>query len=413
MTPATVSQPPSRLAQLAEGIPRSFWALLLGTFITKAGSFIMPLLFVYLTQVRHLELPIAGAITALYGLGSLFGSLIGGIAADRFGRRLTMLVSLVVGASFLLLISISQDLVFLGLATFFTALTADAYRPASQALVADVVPEQHRMKAFGMQYWAINLGFAIASVIGGYMARRNFGVLFIADAATTLALAVVIFLAVPESRPARPVEVASEPAKEGHALTPFFDRAYAPFLLLNFLVALLFFQHLSALPDDMLAKGLTTEEFGVAMSTNGVLIVLLQPLVLKWSERKPYAQVLAIAAALTGVGFGLTALATTLPLYALTVAVWTLGEILFAPVNATLVAKLSPTHLRGRYQGAFTLTWSLASMVAPLLSSSLLPVIGHRALWLGCLAIGLGCAAAHLTWSARLLGNAPSKSATA
>jgi MFS family permease len=173
--------------------------------------------------------------------------------------------------------------------------------------------------------------------------------------------------------------------------------------VLNFLIALLFFQHLSALPDDMRIKGLTTEEFGWSMAANGIAIVLLQPMATKWATPISQARVLALAAALTGLGFGLTTFASTLPAYVMTVVVWTLGEILFAPVNASIVAELSPTHLRGRYQSAFTLTWSLASMLAPLISSALIPVVGHRALWLGCLAIGLFVAGAHLTWSERTL----------
>lgn len=403
MTAATVTGT-SRLSQLTEGLPRPYWALLIGTFITKAGAFVMPLLFVYLTQVRGIALPVAGAITSLYGLGSLLGSLAGGVLADRLGRRATMLGSLVIGASFLLVLGVATELWQLAIATLLTGATSDAFRPASQALLADLVPPQHRMKAFGMQYWAINLGFALASVIGGYMANRNFSALFLADAATTFVLALIVWRAIPETRPA-PTSHAQAP---GHLLTPFVDRRYAPFLLLNFLVALLFFQHLSALPDDMKSKGFTTEEFGWSMATNGVLIVLFQPLVTRWVSGVPFPRILAIAAALTGIGFGLTALAASLPAYVLTVAVWTLGEILFAPVNASIVAELSPPHLRGRYQGAFTITWSAASMAAPLLGSSLIPVIGHRALWLGCLAIGLLVSVAHLTWSRHRLPRAAS-----
>lgn len=303
------------------------------------------------------------------------------------------------------MLGLATELWQLAIATLLTGLTADAFRPASQALLADLVAPQHRMKAFGMQYWAINLGFALASVIGGYMAKRNFGALFIADAATTFVLAAIVWRLIPETRPAAP-PASDTPQKPGHLLTPFLDPRYAPFLLLNFLVALLFFQHLSALPDDMKAKGLTTEEFGWSMATNGVLIVLFQPLVTRWMAGISQARILAAAAALTGVGFGLTTFASSLPAYVLSVAVWTLGEILFAPVNASIVAELSPTHLRGRYQGAFTITWSGASMAAPLLGASLIPLVGHRALWLGCLGIGLAVALAHLTWSARALPKA-------
>ncbi len=397
MSTATVPAP-SRFAQLAEGIPRAFWALLLGTFITKAGSFVMPLLFVYLTQARGLTLPVAGAITSLYGLGALGGSMIGGSMADRFGRRVTMLTSLLVGAAFLLVLGVATELWQLALGTFLTALASDAYRPASMALAADIVPPRHRMKAFGMQYWAINLGFAFASVVGGYMATRNFGALFLGDAATTLVLAFIVWKAVPESRPPD----VSTP-REGHLLTPFTDPRYATFLFLNFLIAILFFLHLSALPDDMRLKGLTTEAFGWSLATNGLLIVLLQPLATRWSAGIEPARLLAVAAALTGLGFGLTTFATTLPTYILTVAVWTLGEIVFAPVNASIVAAVSPEHLRGRYQGAFTITWSLAAMASPLLSTALIPVIGHRALWLSCFVIGAGVAVGHLTHSARTL----------
>lgn len=399
MTPATVTLP-RRFAQLAEGLPRPFWALLVGTFITKAGSFVMPLLFVYLTQARGLPLPVGGAITSLFGLGSLIGSFLGGVMADRLGRRFTMLASLLVGAAFLLVLGLSEELWQLAVATFLMGLTGDAYRPASQALAADLVPPAHRMKAFGLQYWAINLGFAVASVIGGYMAKRNFGALFIGDAVTTLILALIIWRSIPETRPALP---AAGLPHDGSALTPFLDARYAPFLFLNFLVALLFFQHLSSLPDDMMTKGLTTEDFGWAIATNGLLIVLVQPFATRWAAGFAQARVLALAAALTGIGFGLTAFATTLPTFALTVAVWTAGEILFAPVNASIVAQLSPDHLRGRYQGAFTITWSLAAMASPLLGSALLPIIGHQALWFGCAGIGLATAVMHLALSARAL----------
>ncbi len=402
MPPAIVSGS-NRFALLVEGIPRPFWALLIGTFITRAGSFVMPLLFVYLTQARGLALPLAGAITSLYGLGALIGSFIGGAMADRFGRRATMLTSLLLGSAFLLVLGLAQEIWQLAVATFLTSVSADAYRPASQAMVADIVPPQHRLKAFGLQYWAINLGFGIAAVVGGYMATRNFSALFLADALTTVILAFIVWREVPESRPvlSRAPETPKEQVKA--AFSPFWDRRYATFLVLNFFIALLFFQHLSALPDDMKSKGLTTQDFGLSVATNGLLIVLLQPFATQWAARFTQARTLALAAALTGIGFGATHFASSLPTYALTIAIWTLGEILFSPVNSEIVATLSPTHLRGRYQGAFTITWSLAAMIAPLVGTTVIAMAGHRTLWIGCFGVGLGVALAHLTLSARTL----------
>ena len=46
-------------------------------------------------------------------------------------------------------------------------------------------------------------------------------------------------------------------------------------------------------------------------------------------------------------------------------------------------------------------------MASPLLGSSLIPLIGHRALWLGWFVVGLAVAVAHLTVSARALPKEP------
>ena len=397
MRSATV--PTTRFAQLAQGIPRPFWALLVGTFITRAGSFVMPLLFVYLTQRRGLELPIAGGIVALYGLGALLGSVLGGALADRYGRRFTMLASYLTGATFLLLLGVADALPTIALSTFVFALASDMSRPATLALMADIIPSEHRLKAFSMIYWVINLGVSFAAVIGGYMATRNFAVLFIGDAVSTLLLALIIWRFVPETRP----QAVKHEAKAGSLLTPFVDRRFAPFLVLNLMVATVFFLHLSVQPDDMTHKGLSTEDYGLSIATNGELIVLLHPFLPRLQAGWRHAHALALASLLTGVGFALNTWASTLPAYVGAVAVWTLGEILFAPVNSTVVAQLSPENLRGRYQGSFTLTWGLASMLAPVLGASLIPLIGHRGVWLGGLALGTLAAVGHLTISARVL----------
>lgn len=388
----------TRQKLLTEGIPRAFWALLAGTFVTKAGSFVVPMLFIYLTQARGLSIAAAGTTVSLFGVGSLLGGTMGGVLADRIGRRTTMLASLIVGAGFMLVLGAATTPWQLGAATLFLGLTADAYRPASQALVADIVPPTFRMKAFGLQYWAINLGFSFAAVVGGFMATRHFGLLFLADAATTLVLAAVVWRLIPSSRPTPTVG-----APRTSLLTPFADRVFAPFLLLTFFTAVIFFQHLTSLPEDMRSKGLSSAEFGVALAGNGLLIVLVQPWVMQRVAKVPRARLLAAGAALAGLGFGLTTFASSLGTYMLSVAVWTLGEIIFAPVNGSLVADLSPTHARGRYQGAFTITWSLAFMVSPLLGPRLIEATSLRTFWLATLAMGLVVAGAHLTVTSRLL----------
>lgn len=390
---------------LVAGLPGIFWALWAGLLVTRAGTFVVPMLFVYLTRVQGRSATEAGTVVSLYGFGALVGVLVGGQLADRVGRRFTLLASLLPGAGLMVALGFSHQLWhFLVLAPLVGAV-GEMYRPASQAVVADVVPPALRLKAFAWQYWAVNLGFSVAATLGGYLATRNAQLLFLGDAATTLALAAIVLRFIPETRPASTAQ-----SKPGAWYAPFVDARFAPFLVLNFLLILVFFQHLSVLPMDMAAKGLSPEHYGLVIASNGVLIVLLQPFVTRAVARLPVPATLATAAALVGVGFGATYWATSVAGYVGTIALWTLGEILFAPVNATLVANLSPDEMRGRYQGAFTLTWSLAAMLSPLLGPRLAEATSLGTVWSLCLALGLGIGATHLLFAGRLIQPATSTS---
>lgn len=81
--------------------------------------------------------------------------------------------------------------------------------------------------------------------------------------------------------------------------------------------------------------------------------------------------------------------------YALIVVVWTLGEMVNAPTQSGLVARLAPTHGRGRYQGMYSMSWSVAALVAPLASGVTIDRFGAGWLWAGCAAIGTVAAAGY------------------
>jgi len=99
-------------------------------------------------------------------------------------------------------------------------------------------------------------------------------------------------------------------------------------------------------------------------------------------------RLLVVSSLLAGYGFGLTALAGSVGVFALTVCVWTLGEMINAPTQTGLVVRLSPVQGRGRYQGVYTLSWSLAALVAPLVSGLVIDRFGAEWLWGLCAAVG-------------------------
>jgi MFS family permease len=269
-------------------------------------------------------------------------------------------------------------------AAFTLGLLGDLYRPAVSAAIADVVPPQDRNRAFGLLYWVINVGFAIAIPLGGFVARGGFLILFLADAITTFLYGCFVWFKVPETLAQRTPSRSLLPS-----LVPFRDRIFLAFWMPNLLVAIIFFQMNTALALDMNAHGMGTAEFGTAMAVNGVLIVLVQPFTARLISQWRRSTVLAAGAVFTGVGFGLHSLSFNVPLAMAAVAVWTVGEILGATVNSSMVADLAPAHLRGSYQGAFSMSWGLAACVAPAIGGWVLGNLGGLSLWGGCLVVGL------------------------
>ncbi len=383
------------LQDTAGGLPRTFWYLWGGTLINRLGSFVLVFLAIYLTLERGFSASQAGLVLGLWGVGGAVGTTIGGTLADRWGRRPTLLTAHLGAASMMLALGFARELEMVALGALLLGLFAEAARPAFGAMMIDVVPEKDRLRAFSLNYWAINLGFACAAILAGVAAEAGYLLLFVVDAVTTLATALIIFVKVGETRRPAPVTT-GRPAPVGALRTILSDRVYLGFVTLNLFGALVFLQHISMLPIAMGESGLSPATYGSVIALNGVLIVVGQLFVPRLIKGRSRSHVLALAAVVMGVGFGLTAFAGSAWFYGLTVLIWTVGEMLNSPSNATLIAELSPGELRGRYQGVFSLSWQVAGAVAPVLGGLVREQAGNTTLWLSCAVIGGLMAVAHL-----------------
>jgi MFS family permease len=97
---------------------------------------------------------------------------------------------------------------------------------------------------------------------------------------------------------------------------------------------------------------------------------------------------LILSSLIAGYGFGLTVFADSIAVYALTICVWSLAEIVNAPIQTGLVVRLSPVHGRGRYQGMSSMSWSASALVAPLMGGFVIDRFGAAWLWGTCAVLG-------------------------
>ncbi|MFJ4920895.1 MDR family MFS transporter [Streptomyces sp. NPDC088725] len=385
----SVAGPVRAARESVSGLPRAFWWLWTSSLINRLGAFVATFMALYLTLDRGYSASYAGVVVSLYGLGGVVASLGAGVLTDRLGRRPTMLIAQSAMSASVALLGFVRDPVAIAAVAFLVGMAASASRPAVQAMIADLVRPEDRIRAFSLNYWAINLGFAVSSAAAGFVAQYSYLAGFLGEAAMTLACAVLVFLKVPETRPERMKATAEKPAEPEVRLgTVLRDGRFMSVVGLSFLVALIFQQANVGLPVAMGADGFSSSDYGLVIAANGLLIVLLQIPVTRFIQHRDPRRLLILSSLLAGYGFGLTAFAGPLALYAVAICVWTLAEIVNAPTQTGLVVRLSPVHSRGRYQGMYSMSWAVAGLAAPLLSGYVLDRFGAQWLWGTCAALG-------------------------
>jgi len=376
--------------------PRAVWLLFIGTLINRFGGFVLVFLILYLTR-SGFSAAQAGLAVGAYGVGGIAAALIGGFLADRIGRRGSIALSMVSAAIAIVALERARSFGAIVGLTALTGLTAEAYRPAASALLGDLVEPARRVTAFAWYRLAINLGAALGPLVGGGLAERSFRWLFWGDATTCALYGLLAIFFLPETRPA-PAAPAPEAESsvavraKANERTWLGDRVMLRFLLASTLTSIVYAQMHSTFALQVTARGLSDATYGMLIGLNGLVVLALELPIASVTQRLPKPPVIAFAFVLLGIGFGLTGMAGSFWLLGLTVVIWTLGEIVGAPVSSAYVTELAPSAMRGRYQGAWSMTFAIGYVLGPALGASL---FGWRpaALWTACF---VACVAAAL-----------------
>jgi MFS family permease len=385
-TPTAVKEPAIQRESLLgslRALPRAAWILFAGTFLNKFGGFVVPFLTLYLTG-RGYSIGQAGMAVSAYGMGNLGASLLGGHLADKIGRRKTILLSMFSGAAAMMLLSQAHGLAGIILLTALTGLTNEFYRPASQALLADIVPPEQRVTAFAGLRVSFNAGFAFGPATAGLLAAYGYFWLFAGDAATSVLFGLVALLALPQGS-----RGAHQNASWSEALRVLRrDRQLHQLLLANFSIGLVFFQLGSTYGLHITRLGFSAAVYGIVLSLNGALIVFCELPLTRLTRKFPARNCMAAGYLICAAGFALNAFAHSVPALVLCMIIFTIGEMVMMPTAAAYLANLAPPEMRGRYMGVAGLTWATALIVGPV-SGMKLFAAAPTVYWVACAAIGV------------------------
>lgn len=358
--------------------PRPVWILFAGTFLNKFGAFVIPFLSLYMTR-RGFSVTQAGVAMGAYGAGHFLACAIGGHLADSIGRRPTLVLSMFSTAFVMLTLSFARSFELIVALTMLAGLTGELYRPACSALLADLVPQGQRIRAFAAYRIAFNAGWALGPATAGLILKYSFTWLFIGDALTSLAYGIIALLFLPKG-------LKSERKEAGWAEAAAVmrrDRKFQRLVLSSLLIGLVFFQMVSTFGLHVTHLGFSAATYGLLLSVNGLLVVLFELPLTMVSQRFGFERSMILGYILTGIGFGGNAFATTIPGMIGCMMIWSVGEMLTMPVAVAQIADLAPAHMRGRYMGAFGFTWASALMLGPIIGTTLFR-FHPAALWIAC-----------------------------
>lgn len=392
-----------------------FWGLWVTLLILWMGRFVTSFLSMYLVSDMHVSAGVAGTIVSMYGFGGIFGCLYGGALSDHFGRPAMIVIGNLGSAAMLVLLAFIGNPWIMAIALLAYGAISSMPTPAVAAYVSDVVPFRKQKRAYSLQTWAANFGFAIGPIIANQLVKISYALMFYAEAAVLVfatILMIVFFKEVGlgkrprgEVAPARASQAAESAAgnavehavkQTGESQRPqrfsvwrsyrraCADGALMSMVVLMFLYTLAYYQIVSGLPISMTQIGLGTDEYSSLLTINGGLLCLLQIPAIGLFQRMSNTRVLVLGMSITAVGYAFQIGANSWVAFAIATVLWTLGELGTFPIAATTVANIAPKDVRGTYQGLYNLVWSLSNAFSPLVGGWILNAFGSRVLWICC-----------------------------
>ncbi len=369
------------------------WLALL-RFIGALGfSLSIPFLTIYLHEVLGVPMTQIGLMMAIAGLAGAFGTTIGGMLSDRFGRR-HLLIGILAARSLIFVVMaylVWHNLSFHLFASVYilSVLMGTSIFPLTDSIIADVTPLDHRADAYSMLRVAANSGWAIGPALGGIIVTGGYYLMFLATSCA-LAVAVLIgFLKITETWKAP-----SEGDIHYKSTAILKDINIIRFLIVCLVMYLVKGQLIATMSVHASSNiGLAKTQIGWLYFLNGAMVVVLQVFVTKMIRRTAPLRALIGAGLLYGLGFLIVGYAGDMMTMIIAVGVITIAEMIEAPTASTYVSGLAPKGMTGIYMGSFNMTMHLGWSVGPLLGGILMDNMNNpQHVWVVIALVG--CAAA-------------------
>lgn len=374
------------------GIPARIWFLSLISLVNRCGAMVVVFLTIYLTKRLGYGIPEAGYVLGCFGAGALLGGYLGGKLTDRFSYYPIMLWSLVLNGLMLVVLIWIQNFWLMCGAVFLMSVLADIFRPANSVAIARYSTPETRTRSISLYRMSVNLGWAVAPALGGVLVGLGWHWMFIADGLTCIGAAVLLWVFI-APKPASKAEHTPAALPTKAAITPYRDRTFVLFALLTILNGMVFMQFLWTVPlffKEMYHWDEST--IGIIAAINGLIVFLVEmPMIYRIERKRTRLQFVRLGLVL----YAFSYLAFLLPPGGLVTALifivgLSFGEMFVMPFSTNFVFDYATKGSAGTYLGMYSISYSLANIVAPLLGTHVIAWWGFQAHWTITAVLALG-----------------------
>lgn len=178
--------------------------LALGVLLSQIGNGLTVLYSaIFFVNKLGLSATLVGLALGSASISGILGRFIGGSFADspNWGRRKTLLISIVILAIAYLFLDMASDLNTLTIGNLLMGLGLSLFWPATEAAVADLTPLKKRKEAFALIRLVDTIGLGLATILGGFFlsVAGNYRILYIIDAIFLIFFFLIIYVTIPET----------------------------------------------------------------------------------------------------------------------------------------------------------------------------------------------------------------------